>query len=122
MAYCFDNAIPHSRFLGGPDEWTEPDRVKTMAYALERTERCPNCGTSPWEWQMDPQAYVAVLEQCPGCLRRETQSEETKDSPQKGTRVTLIPKARAEAIARNPDLYAADSPKQRRKRRRESQP
>jgi hypothetical protein len=121
MAYCYDNALPHSHFLGGPYEWTAPDQVKKMAFALERTERCPNCGTSPWEWQADPEAYVAITEQCLGCLRRESLSEETSSNNQKGTRVTLIPKVRAEAIARNPEAYAVDSPAIRRARRRERQ-
>lgn len=121
MAYCYDNALPHSHFLGGPYEWTDLDRVKVMAYALERTERCPSCGTSPWEWQADQEAYVAIREQCPGCLRREALSEETSGSPLKGSRVALIPRVRAEAIAANPELYAVDSPAVRRARRKQRQ-
>lgn len=113
MAYCYDAGLPHSTFLG----WEPSDRAKTIAYALERAERCSSCGTSPWEWQADPDAYVAVRQQCPGCMRREAVMEDTKDPP-KGSSVVMMPRARAEEIKRNPEAHVVDSVAQRRARRR----
>lgn len=115
MSYCYEHAIPHSHFLGGPNQWETTDRMKAMAVALERSERCPSCGTAPWEWQADPSAYVAVKEQCRGCLIREAKQED--DVPQKGERISLFTRARAEEIVAHPELYVVDSPKMRRARK-----
>lgn len=116
MAYCYEAGLPHTTLLS----WEPTDRAKTIAYALERAERCQSCGTSPWEWEADPGAYVAVRQQCPGCMRRESVVEDTKDPP-KGSSVVMIPKARAEEIARNPAGHVIDSPDKRRARRREAE-
>jgi hypothetical protein len=115
MAYCYEAGLPHSTFLS----WDPEDRSKTIAWALEKGDRCSSCGTAPWEWAADQQAYVAVRQQCPGCLRRESVMEDTKDPP-KGSSVVLIPRAKAEAIARDPKSHVIDSMQQRRARRREA--
>jgi hypothetical protein len=112
MTYCHEVGLPHSTFLS----WDPNDRAKTIAYALERAERCTSCGTSSWEWEADMNAYIAVRQQCPGCLRRESVMEDTQDPP-KGSSVVLIPKAKAEAVARDPKSHVIDSVDKRRARR-----
>lgn len=123
MSYCAEHAVPHSHFLGGPDEWTETDRAKVIAFTIERGERCSMCGTAPWEWVADPNAYMATTEICLGCQRRDALAEDNaaKEGGQpKGSRVVLLPAQRALEILRNPRAYAIDSPSARRRRRREA--
>lgn len=119
MSYCAEHGIPHSHFLGGDNEWLDSDRAKVLAYVIERGERCPNCGTAPWEWEADGQAYVATTEICQGCMRREALAENTAGDKKPGTRTVLLPAQRAREILRNPRAYAVDSVAARRRRRRE---
>lgn len=115
MAYCYEHAIPHSRFLGGADVWLDTDRLKTMAFALEKAERCPACGTAPWEWEENRGAYVAVKERCQGCMRREAAMEDSP--PGKGERVSLYTEAHAQDLQENPEVHQLDSPRLRRERK-----
>lgn len=112
MSYCYEAGLAHSVFLS----WEPNDRAKTIAYALEKGERCSSCGTAPWEWQADPEAYVAVRQQCPGCMRRETVVNDSKDPPP-GTAVVLITKSHAEDIRDHPERHQLDGPQVRRARR-----
>lgn len=113
MSYCYEAGISHTEFLN----WEPNDRAKTIAFALEKGERCISCGTAPWEWQEDPDAYEAVRQQCRGCMKREAVLEDQKDPP-KGSSVTMVTKAHAKAIAANPELFVVDSAAKRRARRR----
>lgn len=86
MSYCYDHAIPHSKFL----QWEPEDKAKVMAYAMEKASRCMQCGTAPWEWEENKFAYTAVEELCMGCYQKSVYSEaESRSLP--GTNVKLIP-------------------------------
>jgi hypothetical protein len=86
MSYCFEQAIPHSKFL----EWDPEDRAKVLAYSMERAARCAQCGTAPWEWEENRFAYTAVEEFCNGCYQKSVFSD-TQSKPLPGTNVKLIP-------------------------------
>lgn len=90
--YCFDKGIPHSEFL---DRWSDADRAKVIAQALDSAERCSSCGTAPWEWEEDPEAYVAVRVACSGCQARALVLEDRQAAAPPGTSVTLMPRAAA---------------------------
>lgn len=92
VAYCYEKGIPHSFYLGGPHTWSSDDRDKAKAYALERATECSSCGTAPWEWEADPQAYVPMVEVCMGCYHRESQRDE---ATRPGSTIALVPRERA---------------------------
>lgn len=96
MAYCHEHAIPHSRFLGGPDEWTDTDRAKVLAFSLERAGRCSSCGTAGWEWEQDEHAYTVTEDMCRGCYLRAVAAEQRRASTSNTPGVTLVltPRAR----------------------------
>ena len=115
VGYCFDHGIPHSEYL---ERWTAEDRSMMMAYALEKGAQCPTCGTAPHEWAEDPDAYVAINMNCPGCMRRELMVEDDTPKP-KGTAVRLVPRATAERLAAEMERKAAEGTLRPRRRRRE---
>lgn len=86
MAYCHDKAIPHSRFL----KWDPEDRAKVIAFILESSLRCTQCGTAQWEWEENKFAFTAVDEFCPGCYQKSIFSD-TQGSSLPGTNVKLVP-------------------------------
>lgn len=99
MTYCGERAIPHSVFLGrvveqDESQWLPQDRAKALAWLADKSERCPGCGTAPWEW--DPErggsktAYVPEKQTCEGCNRKE-HARENEDP--KGTYVILVPQS-----------------------------
>lgn len=96
VRWCADRGVPHSTLL----EWTPEDRAKLIAHLLEEAQRCQMCGTAPWEWEEDPHAYEATMITCMGCYRKEVMSEDQEKSP--GTRMTLVPRAKAERMAQKP--------------------
>lgn len=71
-----------------------------MAYLLESSSKCQMCGTAAWEWEEDRDAYEATAVMCRGCLIKEAAQEDAPDIP--GTRVTLVPKAVADAMKNAP--------------------
>jgi hypothetical protein len=86
MSYCYEKGIPHSEFL----KWSNEDRSKTLAYAMEQSLRCVSCGTASWEWDENRFAYTAVDDFCPGCYQKaQFQDGESRSLP--GTSVKLIP-------------------------------
>jgi len=89
-------------------DWDNEDRAKLAAYLMESNERCTMCGTAQWEWEEDRYAYEPLPIQCYGCYLREVSKE---DETPPGTRMTLVPKRRAQQIR--------DTPKKVPKRRRE---
>lgn len=86
MTYCYEHAIPHSKFL----KWDPEDRAKTLAYAMESSLRCNMCGTAPWEWEENKFAFTAMDEFCQGCYQKAIFSD-TQGSSLPGTNVKLIP-------------------------------
>lgn len=99
LGYCYDKGLPHSFYLGGPLEWTDTDRDKNQAYGLEKGLRCSMCGTAPWEWEQDKNAYEAVIETCMGCYVKDAKREDA-DGP--GVSITLIPRLRAAMMRAQP--------------------
>lgn len=100
MSFCYEKGIEHSKFL----EWDPEDRAKVLAFALEQSARCTQCGTAPWEWEENKFAYTAVEELCKGCYQKSVyQDTQSKSLP--GTNVKLVPttpyfKARMKIMAR----------------------
>ena len=87
---------------------------------MERGEKCIRCGTAGWEWELDPDAYIAVVMGCQGCLRTETMSEDLHNTPgPKGASVRLLPRAVAERIAAETERREAEGTLRPRRRRRE---
>lgn len=87
---------------------------------MEHSERCIRCGTAPWEWEADPDAYVAVVMGCPGCLRLETMGEDLHNTPgPKGASTRLLPRRVAERIRAETERRAAEGTLRPRRRRRE---
>jgi hypothetical protein len=105
MKWCAEVGMAHSELLA----WDPADRSKLMALLIEDAARCQLCGTADWEWDEDPYVYEAMPKTCRGCATKEFSQELAGDSP--GTRITLVPKATAQAIRRNPPK---SSPKIRR--------
>lgn len=98
LQFCDEHGIPHSHFLGGPNQWTPEDRAKALAYLMEKGERCGLCGTAAWEWQENRRAYSPVEHMCPGCYAKESVSELTGSMP--GTTVRLVSAKSQEAAQR----------------------
>lgn len=61
----------------------------------EEAQRHPPCGTYRWEWEEDPQAYVAEIEDCPACDEATSmQKRMTQEHPPEmiqGWYVVLVP-------------------------------
>ena len=113
VGYCYDRGIPYAEFL---ERWSPEDRAKVTAVAMERSEQCPSCGTSPWEWNEDPDAYEAMHLTCIGCMRREILSAD--DTPtSKGTSVRLLPKSVAVRLTQEKKRREAEGTLRPRRRR-----
>lgn len=91
MSWTSDHGLPHSDLL----KWDQEDRAKLVAYLLESSERCGMCGTSPWEWEEDRNAYEPINRQCWGCYVREG-ADDPHALP--GSRVVLVPRKHAEEL------------------------
>lgn len=86
MELCSSYGIPHSEFLS----WQGEDRAKALAFVMERSLRCQVCGTAPWEWEEDRNAYTPVEHLCMGCYHREgTKRDAQGDTP--GVTVVMVP-------------------------------
>ena len=92
MEYCGPRGIPLSRFLA----WKPEDQDAALQWQARRSQTCSGCGTHPDEWNPKAgghrQAYVPVLEMCPGCYARDgkADTDEAKGAGP-GLRVTLRP-------------------------------
>jgi len=84
MSLCFEYKIPHGVFLSWPAE----DRAKSLAYLIERNERCTMCGTAPWEWENNKFAYEPEDHFCRGCYLKHVANEDRQKLP--GTTVELV--------------------------------
>lgn len=83
--------------MGGPDEWTELDRAKALAWQTRERQKCGTCGTVPSEWKardwnLDPIVdrdgdqfldtelpYVIRKDRCPCCQAIGHLSDQCKD-------------------------------------------
>lgn len=75
------------------------DRSVVVAVALEEAQRCGLCGTANWQWEDDPEAFVAASVVCPGCARRDVATEEAGSAArQHGATVQLLPREHAEDV------------------------
>lgn len=83
-----------SEFLG----WDEDDQDIVIGFLREqrKAQGCSGCGTRMEEWEEDRFAYVAEVEQCPGC---ELLAMEQKQIPKdmEGAKVFLMPREMYEA-------------------------
>lgn len=94
MSLCSEYGIPHSEFLS----WDAEDRVKALAFALEKGERCTLCGTAPWEWEENKFAYTPQDHYCHGCYLKTVATEGQGRLP--GTTVELTKLTPAEKARR----------------------
>ena len=92
------------------------DRARVIAHLLEEGQRCGLCGTSPWEWEENPEAYEAVPMVCPGC-RLKDQSRDQQDGKQPGISIRLLPRALAQRMRETPRRRPR-SPRERAGKRR----
>lgn len=53
-----------------------------VAVLLEKSEQCDMCGTSPWQWDEDMQAFVATEDVCMGCYHRDI-ARDARDAAKK---------------------------------------
>lgn len=97
-------------------EWSEEDRSKVFAFAMEKSLVCTSCGTAGWQWDLtqggDPVAYEPVLVRCEGCAAKDVARETLAVDKQPGTSLTLVPRATAEKMSQT----RARRPKSRRER------
>lgn len=84
---------------------------------MEKASACSMCGTSPWEWAEDMDAYVAVNMTCNGCMRREIMQADSDTPNSKGTSVRLIPRVTAERLAADMEKMEAEGTLRPRRRR-----
>lgn len=52
-----------------------------MAWQIDQRGRCGKCGTSPWEWDDDPDAYEPDGLMCLGCEALDKENERRRDEP-----------------------------------------
>jgi hypothetical protein len=93
MTYCYEHGLPHSEFQA----WAPEDRAKTIAYALEAGQRCPSCGTAPWEWKENRWAYHPEERMCWGCYHKDGARKDARDLPD-GTSIVLVPTLPGEGL------------------------
>ena len=89
LKYAAEHGIPWKRYLA---EFDRSDRARIIALQLEEGSRCGLCGTMPWEWEENPDAYEAMPVVCPGC-RLKDQTRDLQDTKTPGVSIRLIPKA-----------------------------
>ena len=97
MRWCADKGLPHSELLS----WDDSDRAKLTAYLLEESNRCSSCGTYSWDWDEDRFAYSTAQHHCQGCFLLDAAAEDTTERTP-GSRMVLLPKAKAAEIAQRP--------------------
>jgi hypothetical protein len=55
----------------------------------EQADRCSSCGTWPWEWDRDLNAYTPDTTQCLGCLKLDSaRASETRRN--QGIHIDLV--------------------------------
>jgi hypothetical protein len=108
MSYCGPRGIPRTRFLGGPDVWTQHDRDLALAWMIRERHRCGSCGFHPDD---DPNGYRATEHQCPGCAKLET-TKKARRQRRKGDDVELpgVYWALSPVPAEAPDEDPAEDP------------
>lgn len=97
--YCAEKGIPHSEFLL---RWDNEDRAKLVASLILKGQRCTMCGTSKHEWFEDPGAYVAMWEECMGCLHKDALREAEGHLKKAGSSVVLKSREEHERLTLNP--------------------
>lgn len=58
---------------------------------MEQGQLCGLCGTAPWEWVENPSAYVPVIHQCVGCMKKDLLKGGEELSKQPGASIRLVP-------------------------------
>jgi hypothetical protein len=90
--------VPYSVFL----RWDEGDQDTALAYERYLAGLCPQCRTPRHDWEHDRFAYVADIDQCPGCetvsqAQRQLQDQLPEGEASKGYYVALVPREIYEA-------------------------
>ena len=97
MDYCGPVGLPHSTFLGaGIGMWSEQDRELALAWQQRKQATCGRCGTRHDQWltadgRLDPQAFEAVAEECPGDYALHVARKALKDDQGDYVHVFLVP-------------------------------
>lgn len=81
-------------------DWDPSDRAKLLAWLVESSSRCSQCGTAEWEWDEDRFAYEPSVHQCWGCYYKEISRDDAEGMA--GARITLLPKDVAARLRANP--------------------
>jgi hypothetical protein len=63
----------------GEPLWLPEDRDVVSVWQAHQN-KCPTCGTWDWEWQENPEAWVADLWRCPGCEQVDEQHTRMKEA------------------------------------------
>lgn len=61
--------------------WLPEDRDAALTWQTESALRHVQCGTSPWEFEDNPDAWFADHFICEGCRRRQTYEKRLLDAP-----------------------------------------
>lgn len=61
--------------------WLPEDRDAALTWQTESALRHSLCGTFPWEWEADENAWHPDHYICEGCRRRETYQKRLMDAP-----------------------------------------
>ena len=80
--------------------WDPEDRAKLIAYLLESSSKCQQCGTAAWEWEEDRHAYEPTVVQCWGCYYKDLTREDAEGML--GARISLVPKESAVRLREQP--------------------
>lgn len=79
----------------GKPQWLDTDRGYALAWARNKAETCPGCGTRADEWADDEDAYLGDQVYCEGCARlAEEQNNIRRDAdgrPRPGFHAFLAP-------------------------------
>jgi hypothetical protein len=89
MNYCGPKGIPLSTFLS----WPIDDQEAALWWQAESNLHCGECGTAPWEWEADPDAYGVEEFGCRGCamLRAAQKKADEKPTGMSYSRADLFP-------------------------------
>lgn len=52
-----------------------------VVWQQEQRLKCSDCGTAPWEWEDDPEAWHADHDTCEGCRRLQVHARNVHAGP-----------------------------------------
>jgi hypothetical protein len=116
LGYAVEHGVPWKEYV---KRWSLEDRSRLIAYLQDKSKRCTNCGTAPWEWlddegNLDPEAFAVLDQVCHGCAAKDRvrlARETDKTAALQGASLVLVPKrlaAVAKAAARRRPMSARE--------------